>query len=148
MDKNSQLKWNFWTFEWLDENSVNFFFKLCITLQCHGEWVFCIFLGETLYHFYKRSRTIVQNFRLLIAQVKSHQICTLIGYFYRKHIKFQLKKVWRKYVSWYYEWCKIWRKTYCFKNDKNLVNVDLCTKKSKTFSLWLVPFVQNMQRLT
>ena len=28
-------------------------------------------------------------------------ICTLIGYFCWKYIKFQLKKVWRKYVSWY-----------------------------------------------
>ena len=43
----------------------------------------------------------MQNFRLLTAQVKFHQICTLIGYFCWKYIKFQLKKVWRKYVSWY-----------------------------------------------
>ena len=35
-----------------------------------------------------------------------------------------------------------------FKNDKNLVNFDLSTKKSKKFALWLVPFVQSIQRLT
>ena len=43
------------------------------------------------------------------------------------------------------EWCKIWRKTYfLFKNDKNLVNFDPSTRKSKKFPLWLVPFVQSM----
>ena len=47
------------------------------------------------------------------------------------------------------EWCKIWIKTYfCFKNDKNLVNFDPSTKKSKKFALWLVPSVQSIQRLT
>ena len=43
----------------------------------------------------------MQNFTLLTAQVKFHQICTLIGYFCWKYIKFQLKKVWTKYVFWY-----------------------------------------------
>ena len=33
----------------------------------------------------------MQNFRLLTAHVKFHQICTLIGSFCRKYIKFQLK---------------------------------------------------------
>ena len=28
---------------------------------------------------------------------------------------------------------------FCFKNDKNLVNFDPSTKKSKIFALWLVP---------
>ena len=51
--------------------------------------------------FLQKEPTTVQNFRLLTAQVKFHQICTLIGYFCWKYIKFQLKKVWRKYVSWY-----------------------------------------------
>ena len=40
-------------------------------------------------------------FRLLNAQVKFHQLCTLIDYFCWKHIKFQLKKLWRKYIWWY-----------------------------------------------
>ena len=43
----------------------------------------------------------MDNFRLLTAQVKFQQICTLIGYFCWKYIKFQLKKLWRKYVPWY-----------------------------------------------
>ena len=42
--------------------------------------------------FLQKEPTTVQNFRLLTAQVKFHQICTLIGYFCWKYIKFQLKK--------------------------------------------------------
>ena len=40
------------------------------------------------------------------------------------------------------------KQIFCFKNDKNLVIFDLSTKKSKKFALWLVPIVQNIQRLT
>ena len=43
----------------------------------------------------------MQSFRLATAQVKFHQICTLIASFRWKCIKFQLKKLWRSYVSWY-----------------------------------------------
>ena len=52
----------------------------------------------------------VQNFRFLTAQVKFHQICTSIGSFYWKYIKFQVKK-YRGVISHdTEEWCKIWRK--------------------------------------
>ena len=50
---------------------------------------------------FQKQPTTVQNFRLWTALVKFHQICTLIGYFWWKYIKCQLKKVWRSYVSWY-----------------------------------------------
>ena len=53
----------------------------------------------------------MQNFRLSIAQVKFHQICTLIGTFCWKYIKFQLKKYRRVMSHDSEEWCKIWRKT-------------------------------------
>ena len=59
------------------------------------------FFSWNLIWFLQKEPTTVQNFRLSVAQVKFHQICTLIGYFCWKYIKFQLKKVWRKYVSWY-----------------------------------------------
>ena len=36
---------------------------------------------------------------------------------------------------------------FCFKNNKNLVNFDPNTKKSKKVALLLVPFVQSIQRL-
>ena len=99
--------------------------------------------------FLQKEPTTVQNFRLLTAQVKFHQICTLIGYFYWKCIRFQLKKYGGNMSLDTKEWCKIWIKTYfCFKNDKNLVSFDPSTKKSKKFALWLVPSVQSIQRLT
>ena len=44
----------------------------------------------------------MQNFRLSTAQIKFHQMCTLIDFFYWKYIKFQLKKVQMSYVSWYW----------------------------------------------
>ena len=53
----------------------------------------------------------VQSFRLLTAHVKCHQICTLIGSFCWKYIKFQLK-TYRGIISYdTEEWRKIWRKT-------------------------------------
>ena len=53
----------------------------------------------------------MQNFRnILAAQVKFHQICTLIGSFFWKYIKLKLKK-YRGVMSYDTEyWCKIWRK--------------------------------------
>ena len=92
--------------------------------------------------FLQKEPTTVQNFRLLTAQVKFHQICTLIGYFCWKYIKFQVKKVWRKYVSWYQRVVQNLKKNlfFCFKNDKNLVNFYSSTKKSKKIAFWLVPF--------
>ena len=42
------------------------------------------------------------NFQLLTAQVKFHQICNLIGSFCWKYTEFQLKKVQRSYVLWYW----------------------------------------------
>ena len=53
----------------------------------------------------------VQNFRLSTAHVKFHQICTLIGSFCWKYIKFQLKKYRGVMSHDTEEWCKIWRKT-------------------------------------
>ena len=53
----------------------------------------------------------MQNFRLSAAQVKFHQICTLIDSFCWKYIKFQLKKYRGVISNDTEEWCKIWRKT-------------------------------------
>ena len=64
--------------------------------------------------FLQKEPTKLQNFRLLTALVKFHQICVLIGFFCWKDIKFQLKK-YRGVMSHYTEdWCKIWRKTNFF----------------------------------
>ena len=85
-----------------------------------------------------------QNFRLSTAHMKFHQICTLMGSFCWKYIKFRLKK--HKGVMSHdtEEWCKIWRKTIrCFKIGKNLVSFDPSSRKSQKFGLWLVLFEQS-----
>ena len=50
--------------------------------------------------FLQKEPTKVQNFRLLTAQVKFHQICTFIGSFWWKYIKCQLKRT--GVISWYW----------------------------------------------
>ena len=56
----------------------------------------------------------VQNFILSTAHVKFHQICTLIGSFCWKYLKFQLNK-YREVMSHdSEEWCKIWKKPWFF----------------------------------
>ena len=66
-----------------------------ITLLYSFSWNFICFGQKKLIK--------VQNLRLLTAQVKSHKICTLIGSFYWKYIKFQLKKYRGViYISWYW----------------------------------------------
>ena len=57
------------------------------------------FFSWTFIWFLQKEPTNVQNFRLLAAQVKLHQIFTLIGSFRWKYTKFQLKKVQKSYVS-------------------------------------------------
>ena len=110
--------------------------KLCVTVQCHGKYVFCTFLGETLYDFYKRAQQSAkfQTFdcsgeispnlyfdRLLLLKVykvsakkSMEELCLMIP---KSGAKFEEKLI------------------FCFKNDKNLVNFDPSTKKSKKFAL-------------
>ena len=52
----------------------------------------------------------VENFRLLTAHLKFHQICTLIGLFRWKNIKSPLKKYRGVMSHDTKEWYKIWRK--------------------------------------
>ena len=86
----------------------------------------------------------MQNFRLLTGQVKFHQMCTLIGYFCWKYIKFQLKEVWRKYVSWYQRVVQNLKKKLFFVSKMTRIWCEfwlICTKKSEIFALWLIPFL-------
>ena len=64
-----------------------FLFKLFINLQCH-EKVFCTFLAETVHDLDKRSPSKCKISELSTAHVKFHQICTFIGSFCWKYIKF------------------------------------------------------------
>ena len=77
----------------------------------------------------------VQNFRLSTAQVKFHQICTLISYLFRKYIKFQLKNNGEVIMKPKSDKRFEEKLIFCLKNDKNLVNFDPSTKKSQKFAL-------------
>ena len=54
--------------------------------------IFSVLFSWNIIWFLQKEPIKVQNFRLSTAQVRFHQICTLIGSFCWKYIKFQLKK--------------------------------------------------------
>ena len=83
------------------ETTSQFFFKLCITLQCHERYVFCTFFSWSFIWFLQKEYTKVR-------------ICTLIGSFCWKYIKFQLKRYIVVMSHDTEEWCKIWRKNWFF----------------------------------
>ena len=108
-----------------------------ITLLYFVSWNFIWFLAKKPIK--------VQNVRLLTAQVKIHQTCSLIGSSCWKYIKYQLK-MYRGFMPHNTE--ESWKKPiYCFKNEKNLVNFDLSTQKSQKFAIRSVSFMQSIQRL-
>ena len=106
MDKNSPFKWNFWTFEWLDEkppnstchiwNTCQSFLNLCINLQCHEKKVFCTSLTETLYDFYKSNPPKCKISDLQLLRLNFTKFVQLVIY------KISAKKVQKSYVSWYW----------------------------------------------
>ena len=57
-----------------------FLLKVWITLQCHQRYLFCTILAETV-HDLDKDPIKVQDFRLLTAHTKFHQICVLIDFF-------------------------------------------------------------------
>ena len=138
-DKNSPSKWFTKFLIWYLKLLWNYLksLKLCIT---HKRWLFCTFLFETLFDFDKTSPS-----KYHISDFRFHQICTLMGSFCWKCIKYQLKK-YRGVISHdTEEWCKIWRKTdLLIQNDKNLMNVDLSTRTVSKGCTWLVPLMQSI----
>ena len=81
--KRSYQSSKFDTFKCSDENLQNstchfqptsqFFFKFCITLQCHEKWLLCTFLAP-IHNLLKRSPLKWKSLRLLSTQVKICQI--------------------------------------------------------------------------
>ena len=119
LDRNSPSKCNFWTFEWLGENSPNSSCHIwdhlkSAFLTLHRSsmlWEISLFFSWNFIWFLQKEHTKVQNFRLSTAQLRFHQICTFIGYFCWKYIKFQLKRYGGFMSNDNKECCKIWRKT-------------------------------------
>ena len=62
------------------------------------------------------------------------------------YINIFAEKVQKSYVSLPWTLTQNLRKKliFCFKNDKNLVNFDLNTRKSQKFALSLVPIVRSI----
>ena len=92
LDKNSPLEWNFRTIEWLGENSTNsschiwnhksvFLLNFVSLFTLLWEINLLYFFSCNFIWFLQKEPATVQNFRLLTAQKKFHQIYTLIGYF-------------------------------------------------------------------
>ena len=84
---------------WVVERKSTKFLMSCLKLQVLFSW------------FWQKEPIKLQNLRLLTADVKFHQICTLIGCFCWKYIKFQLKKYRGVMSHNTEEWCKVARKT-------------------------------------
>ena len=128
------------------ETTSQFFFKLSITLQCHERWLFCTFLAETLYDFYKRSSSKSKNsgkFHLLrgispnlyFGRLLLLKVCTISAKKCSEELCLMILKIDAKFEQ---------KPIYCFRLDKNLVNFDTGTQKSPNFVLWLIPLVQSV----
>ena len=105
------------------------------SMQCHELLLLRTFLDQTLYTWHKKDQSKCKFFRLLSARIKIHQIfvifetknrfffkfcttlqyhetveslkfCTLVGYFCKNHITFQLKKCRRLFSHDIEERCK------------------------------------------
>ena len=75
----------------------------------------------------------------MTAYVKFHQICTLIGSFCWKYIKFSRKSTGELCIITLNSDATFDEKLICcFKNDKNLVYFDLSPWKSPKFALWFL----------
>ena len=67
------------------------------------EITFLHFFSWNFISFGQKEPIKVQNFWLMTAHIKLHQICALGGSFRWNYIKFQLKKVWRIYITWHWK---------------------------------------------
>ena len=96
----------------------------------------CTFFCWNFVWFGQKGIIKVQNFRLSTVHAEFHQICTFIGSFCWKYIKFQLRKYRGVMSHDIKERCKIWRKT-DFSFHKwwilNLVNFGLSTWNFQNF---------------
>ena len=69
------------------ETTNQFFFKFCITLQCHETSLLYTFLAKSFYSFNKRSLS-----KYKFGEIESLKSGTLMGSLRQNNIKFQLKR--------------------------------------------------------
>ena len=117
------------------ETTSHFFFKLFHHSLISWEITLLYLSSQNFIWFLQKKSINVQNFRLSSAQLKFHQVGTLIGSFCWKYIKISAKKVQENTKCD----AKFKKKTICcFKCDKNLASFDPSTQKSQKLALWLV----------
>ena len=93
------------------------------------------FFSKNFMWFLQKEPIKEQNLRLSTAQVKYYRICTLIGSFCWKYIKFQQKK-YRAVMSHNTEdWCKIWSKSDLLFQKWQKFG-ELLSKHSKVSKIW------------
>ena len=78
------------------QTTIQFFFKFCMTLQCHEIYMLCTFSGQTLYTLHKRDQSKCRCFRLFSARIKIHQILVIFETKNKFFFKFCT-------ILWYYE---------------------------------------------
>ena len=133
MDKNSSLQWNFQTFEWLGENSLNSschiwshksVFLYCINLLCHGRLFFCTFLATTsmeeLCLMIPKSGAkfeekhifcfrLTKSWWILIRALENLKKCTWIPPYYATHTTSELRKYRQNLKkNWHVVWKMTW----------------------------------------
>ena len=59
------------------QTTSKFFFKFCMTLQCHEMWLLRTFLGQKLYTLHKRDQSKCKFFRSFSARIKIYQILVI-----------------------------------------------------------------------
>ena len=126
------------------ETSILFYFKLCITFQCHERELFCTFLYGTLYDFYKRIPSkckISEKFWLLRWNFTKFILDKLLFW---KYIKFQLKKCRRVMSHDTEDWCKIFKKNWFVSKMTRIWGILICIKSLQKFGFLLVPFVESI----
>ena len=79
------------------ETANQFFFKFCITLQCHETTPLYFFSCNFIY-FQQMDPMKVEIWWNFTGAVESLKFCSLMGFFCPNHVKFQLKKVQKSYL--------------------------------------------------
>ena len=88
--------------------TIQFFSKLCITLQCHGRELFYTFLAETLYDLGKRTPSKCKNSDFWLLREVSQNL------YFDSFLLLKVYKIWakivrRSYVSWHWRMMQTWR---------------------------------------
>ena len=59
------------------QTTSQFFFKFCMTLQCHEIYLLCTFLGQALDTLHKSDQSKCKSFRLFSARIKIPQVLVI-----------------------------------------------------------------------